>query len=218
MRSTCALTKMLQTNASSVRSESFGQNHKITWIDRFGIWLSFRQVKRNLTKVCADRVADLGCGYRARLTPHLLALGFSQITLVDVALSEEVKSESRIRAIEGALPDICTKLADASQDAVLCLSVLEHVRDPQSLLKQIYRILAVDGLALINVPNWRGKFFLEFSAFRLELSPKAEMDDHKMYYDPRDLWPLLVAAGFKPSKVIVFKHKFGLNTFAICRK
>ena len=45
---------------------------------------------------------------------------------------------------------------------------------------------------LVNVPSWRGKRFLELSAFRLGLSPAEEMDDHKRYYDPRDLWPLLV--------------------------
>ena len=44
------------------------------------------------------------------------------------------------------------------------------------------------------------------------------MDDHKMYYDPRDIWPMLVRAGFKPSRVKVFRHKFGLNTFASCVK
>jgi hypothetical protein len=68
------------------------------------------------------------------------------------------------------------------------------------------------------VPSWRGKRFLELSAFRLGLSPAEEMDDHKMYYDPRDIWPMLVRAGFKPSRVKVFRHKFGLNTFASCVK
>jgi len=44
------------------------------------------------------------------------------------------------------------------------------------------------------------------------------MDDHKMYYDERDLWPLLVRAGFAPSQIRCFSHKFGLNTFAICAR
>ena len=43
------------------------------------------------------------------------------------------------------------------------------------------------------------------------------MDDHKRYYDPRDLWPLLVDAGFRPSGIKCYRHKFGLNTFAACR-
>ncbi len=66
-------------------------------------------------------------------------------------------------------------------------------------------------------PSWRGKTFLEFTTFRLGSSPE-EMDDHKMYYDPRDLWPLLVQAGFRPRDIRCFRHKFGLNTFARCRK
>ena len=69
----------------------------------------------------------------------------------------------------------------------------------------------------INVPTWWGKVFLEFSAFRLGTSPALEMDDHKMYYDIRDLWPLLVEAGFKPSCLRLTYHKFRLNLFAVAR-
>ena len=43
------------------------------------------------------------------------------------------------------------------------------------------------------------------------------MDDHKAYYDVKDFWPLLVRAGFRPSNIRCFSHKFGLNTFAVCR-
>jgi hypothetical protein len=43
------------------------------------------------------------------------------------------------------------------------------------------------------------------------------MDDHKTYYDPRDLWPLLVGAGFMPHGIRCFRHKFALNTFAVCK-
>jgi hypothetical protein len=73
-------------------------------------------------------------------------------------------------------------------------------------------------MALVNVPSWRGKRYLEFSAFRLGMSPADEMQDHKAYYDPRDLWPLLVRAGFSPRDIRCVRHKFGLNTFAACRK
>ena len=58
---------------------------------------------------------------------------------------------------------------------------------------------------------------LEISAFRLGLSPPEEMDDHKWYFDPRDLWPILVRVGFKPSEIRCHRHNFGLNTFAACR-
>ena len=84
-------------------------------------------------------------------------------------------------------------------------------------LREFHRITRPGGICLFNVPSWRGKRFLEFSAFRLGLSPTSEMNDHKMYYDPRDLWPLLVRAGFLPHAIRTFRHKLGLNTFAVCR-
>ena len=39
-----------------------------------------------------------------------------------------------------------------------------------------------------------------------------EMDDQKMYHDKRDL---LVRAGFRPSRIRLRYHKFGLNLFAL---
>ena len=78
-------------------------------------------------------------------------------------------------------------------------------------------MLAPGGVCLLNVPSWRGKRFLEYSAFKLGLSPADEMNDHKNYYDVKDLWPLLVRGGFQPSDIRCFRHKFGMNTFAVCK-
>jgi hypothetical protein len=96
--------------------------------------------------------------------------------------------------------------------------VLEHLWDPDATLKELHRITSPGGYVLVNVPSWRGKWFLEFSAFRLGLSPVDEMQDHKTYFDPKDLWPLLVRSGFRPRSIKCFRHKFGLNTFAICQR
>ena len=95
--------------------------------------------------------------------------------------------------------------------------MLEHVWEPLEVMRELRRALRPGGVCLVNVPSWLGKRALELSAFRLGLSPAAEMNDHKMYYDVRDLWPLLVKAGFRPQDVSCFSHKLGLNTFAACR-
>jgi SAM-dependent methyltransferase len=103
-------------------------------------------------------------------------------------------------------------------DVVMLISVLEHVPDPQFVVGSAWRLLRPSGLLLVNVPTWVGKRFLELSAFRLGLSPKVEIDDHKMYYAKRDLWPMLVRSGFKPSQIQLRYHKLGLNLFAAARK
>jgi len=203
--------------APAARTTSYGQSNGPTWVDRFGVWLSLRRVRKVAGAPSGKRVADLGCGYEARMGRELIAAG-AQITLVDVAVAGDLKNAPETDVFEGQMPEVLSRIPDASQEAVICNSVLEHLDRRQEMLNEIHRILAPGGTAFINVPSWRGKAFLEFSAFRLGLSPAEEMEDHKIYYDPRDLWPLLVAAGFKPSAIECRTHKFGLNTYALCRK
>jgi ubiquinone/menaquinone biosynthesis C-methylase UbiE len=162
------------------------------------------------------RVADFGCGYDAGLARQVLPR-VKQMLLVDVQLAEDLQHHPHTHAVVGLIEEVLPTIPDRSFDIVMCLSVLEHLDAPQDALDAFSRILVPGGLALVNVPSWRGKPWLEFSAFRLGTSPAVEVDDHKRYYDPRDLWPMLVRAGFRPSEISCRRHKFGLNTFAACR-
>ena len=202
---------------STLREHAFGETHRLTLVDRFGVWLSVRQVRRRVPDLSGTIIGDFGSGFHARLTRALLDR-VARAYVADVTLAPEVISHPRVKALQGALPAVLGAIPSGTLDLVLCISVLEHVVDAHGLLHEIHRVLRPGGRALINVPSWRGKRFLEFSAFRLGLSPVAEMDDHKRYYDVKDLWPLLVASGFRPSRIRCFAHKFGLNTFAICDK
>jgi len=200
-----------------VRSEAFAEGYDPSFADRFGVWLSARQMRRWVPSFANKRVADVGCGFHASFARTVFDQAAS-VTLVDVALAGDLKTHPKVRAIEGTLPGALAALPAASMDVVMAISVVEHLWDPLGGLTQIHRLLAPGGICLVNVPSWRGKRYLELSAFKLGFSPKSEMDDHKMYYDVRDLWPLLVQAGFLPSRIQCFAHKFGLNTFAACTK
>ena len=200
----------------ATRSKSFGQDYQPTFVDRFGIWLSSRQIGRHIADWRGKRIADFGCGFHAAFTRTLLGQVGSAV-LADVSIDPELHQHPRVRVIEGPLPDVLSELNNRSLDIILCISVLEHLWEPVKLLSEFRRLLAPEGVCLVNVPSWRGKAFLEYSAFRLGLSPAAEMNDHKCYYDRKDLWKLLVQAKFRPSEIRCFSHKFGLNTFAVCR-
>jgi SAM-dependent methyltransferase len=199
---------------AQVRSTAYGETRSLSVVDRFGVWLSSLAVRRHAT-FDGKRVADFGCGYDARFARELLPC-VRQLLLVDVSLAEDLKHRPKVRAVEGQIEAVLPTLSCESLDTILCLSVLEHLDEPQRALEDFRRILAPGGVVLINVPSWRGKPWLELSAFRLGMSPAVEMDDHKRYYDPRDLWPMLVRAGFRPSEISCRRHKFGLNTFAAC--
>jgi SAM-dependent methyltransferase len=199
-----------------VRRKSFGEGYNPTVVDRFGVWLSARQIHRHVGEFRGKHVGDFGCGFHAAFARGILDRANS-VVLADVSLSPDLIAHPKVKALEGVLPDVLCELPSGSLDVILCISVLEHLWEPLCALTEIRRLLAPGGVCLLNVPSWRGKRFLEYSAFRLGLSPPDEMNDHKTYYDVRDLWPLLVRAGFRPSEIQCHAHKFGLNTFAACK-
>ena len=198
------------------RDAAFGQDGRITPVDRAGVWLSGHQIRRTAGRLDGKDVADFGCGFQATYMRTVLDRVRSA-TLVDIKLAGDLMSRPGVTAIEGQLPGVLAGRPDRSLDVILCMSVLEHLWEPGQALSHFRRLLRPGGVCVVNVPSWAGKRALEFSAFRLGLSPASEMDDHKRYYDPRDLWPLLVAAGFIPHGIRCFRHKFGLNTFAVCK-
>jgi SAM-dependent methyltransferase len=201
---------------NSRMDQSYGQQG-LSLADKLGVWLSQRAIRRHLPGRNNLEVLELGCGYRAA---QLIALGpkLKHGIGVDFQIAPELHALEKFTFHQGTIEEALPKLESESMDVVMLISVLEHLAEPDSVIQAAWRLLRPSGLLLINVPTWRGKRFLEFSAFRLGLSPKIEMDDHKMYYDKRDLWPILVRSGFKPSQIRLRYHKFGLNLFAVAQK
>ncbi|HXZ83657.1 MAG TPA: methyltransferase domain-containing protein [Acidimicrobiales bacterium] len=200
----------------SPRSGSFGQERLPSVVDRLGVWLTGVRIRRAVGDFRDLDVGDFGCGYQATFARTIIPIAAS-VTLVDVTLAPDLKVEQTVQALEGSLPEVLQGIATTSLDVVLCISVLEHLVQPDIALREFHRVLRPGGVCVVNVPTWLGKRALELSAFRLGWSPADEMDDHKYYFDPKDLWPLLVQAGFLPHNIRCFRHKLGLNTFAVCR-
>ncbi len=202
--------------AEGARTKSYGEGYRPTLVDRFGVWLSARQIHRYVPDFHGKRIGDFGCGYHAAFARTILD-AVDAAVLADVSIATDLRNHPKVRALTGPIPEVLSDLESQSLDVILCISVLEHLWEPASAIAEFRRLLAPGGVCLLNVPSWRGKWFLEYSAFRLGFSPAEEMNDHKCYFDVKDFWPLLVRAGFRPSDIRCFSHKFGLNTFAVCR-
>jgi SAM-dependent methyltransferase len=199
-----------------IRVTSFG-TYRLTLLDHFGVWLSRRAITKQIVGRNKLAVLEIGCGYLAR---NLLAIEdrATKLVGVDFNLSDEVKSHPKFFPMECPAEDALKQLGDQKFDLIMIISVLEHLNNPVDVLQSCRALLNPGGVLLVNVPTWLGKVFLEYSAFHLGLSPKEEMDDHKMYYDKRDLWPVLVKSGFLPSNISMYYHKFHLNLFASIRE
>ncbi len=197
------------------RAHSFGEVRRLSAVDRFGVWLSSRAVHKASGPLRGQRVLDAGCGHHATFIRSVLP-EIAHAYLLDVTIATDLRVHSRITAIPGDLRLTLMQVPDGDVDVTMCLSVLEHLWEPELTVRELRRVTRPGGVCLVNVPNWQGKRFLELSAYRLGLSPPEEIDDHKAYYSKRELWSLLRRGGFTPREISVHTHKFGLNTFAVC--
>jgi len=206
----------MQIENPPVRQESYLQ-HGSTFVDRFRTRVVERAIRRRMPDSTGLRVLDLGCGYHAT---YLRALTdrLEEGVGVDFQVSEESRRTPRLRFILSSVEDALPVLPSESFDVVLFISVLEHVWEPLECLSHCHRILKPGGRLLVNVPTWWAKPVLELSAFKLGTSPACGMDDHKMYYSKRDLWPLLVRSGFKPSRIRMRYEKLGMLLFTTAMK
>jgi len=203
-------------NGSKSRNSAYGQKSS-TLIDKIGVFLSHRKILKYTKELENITVLDIGCGFHASAL-QLLLPRIKEGHGIDFSISDQLKSIESLNFKTGNAENFLSDFTGNYYDLVLMISVLEHFWHPNLILNQCYRLLKDDGKLLINVPTWTGKKFLEFFAFQLQLSPKEEMNDHKMYYNKSDLWPMIIHAGFKPSRIKMKYIKFGLNLFCIITK
>lgn len=202
---------MIDIRRNEMRTKSYGQDYNPTLIDKLGCWLSVMKIKKERR---GGKLLDVGAGFHMTLSAQMI--DEYEVTAVDISLNQQILPQ--IIKIEGQIERVLPRLPEYEYDFIIFNSVMEHLRDPQDMLSEIYRILKPDGIMFLNVPTWTGKWFLELSAFKFHTSPASEMNDHKMYYNKHSLWPMLVRAGFLPEHIRLRYHKFGLNVYAVCRK
>lgn len=199
-----------------MRTAAFGEK-RLTLLDRFGNWLSLRAIRPHLPPGRRPYVLDLGSGYLARLL-RALAPFVGTAHAVDLRLDPSLRDSPSFITTESTIDAALRAMPDDTADMVLLISVLEHLDEPAAVLRECHRVMKPGGRLLINVPTWRGKRYLETAAFRFGLCPADEIEDHKIYYDLPTLWPLLVQAGFRPSKIRIKTIKFGLTLFAVAER
>ena len=100
------------------------------------------------------RVLELGCatGYMSKV---LRDLGCQVVAVeIDAAAAAEAGAFCE-RVIVGDLDvlDLPAALADDSFDVVVAADVLEHLKEPQPLLRDLKRVLRPDGYVVASVPN-----------------------------------------------------------------
>lgn len=134
----------------------------------------------SLSKEFKGKVLDVGCGIGDFLAFRKNTVGID-INSYNVAYCKDRGFEAYTIA-NGVYP-----FEDKSFDGVVLDNVLEHLVDPAPTIKEIRRVLKTGGIFILGVPGKKG--------FTMD-------DDHKNYYEEKDLEGLLVGYGLSNVKYI----------------
>ena len=156
------------------------------------------QVTSKLIEPCLqdsqNRVVDVGCA-RGGLLRFLHEQGHRALLGVDLNPScIEGLREAGIPAAPGA----ATSLPSAAQGANLLIysNLLEHLLDPMAALREAHRVLADDGVLLIEVPDVDR--YGKYPMFELYWLAQQE---HINHYSAHHLAAQLYACGFEVTKM-----------------
>jgi 2-polyprenyl-3-methyl-5-hydroxy-6-metoxy-1,4-benzoquinol methylase len=172
-------------------------------------------------------VLDVGCGNGI----ISLQLGKDGFNIKGIDVSEKAIEKARAT---NPFPNVRFEIADADTlkaggetfDAIICSEVLEHLNQPERLLKELFPILKDSGILLVTVPNgmgprevlvtkpilslrkqnnwlWRTvlkiKSRLGYSGTTIQ--SQADNLDHIQFFTYRDLQKLSQETGFKIERI-----------------
>lgn len=147
-----------------------------------------------------ETVLDIGCGggetlhrLSAKTTGHLTGMDYSPVSVkMTSERNAEIVSSGRMNVVEASVEKM--PFADNSFDRIITVESFYFWKNPPENLKEVYRVLAKNGIFLIVADIHGGA----------ELSDK-EIENIKKYnlYNPtsKEFEKLLVNAGFSDVKI-----------------
>jgi SAM-dependent methyltransferase len=151
---------------------------------RYNRWLMER-----VAPWVGNRVLEIGAGVG---TMSAFLVGRDRVVLSDTTpqylarLQERFKGHSEVRVVSLRLPATNGDLNAERLDTIICLNVLEHVRDDEPSLATMYRLLQPGGRLVLLVPSLPAIYGSLDRAL-----------GHFRRYNPAELRRKYAAAGFR---------------------
>lgn len=180
-----------------------------TWLDKFIREVRMRKAEKLIN---GGIVYDIGCDdgtFLRRIKNKIKeGKGFDKNT---VGGKEDNLTLKNI-LIKDKIP-----ASNESVDYITMLAVLEHLDNPEKILKECNRILKKDGMLILTTPHPRNKKVLDLLC-KLGLVEwgKDEIEEHKEYFNKEKILEILDKSGFKKINHRLFE--FGLNNFVVAQK
>ncbi len=153
----------------------------------------------------ATRLLDVGCSSGAFLTTAV-KLGYAAEGVEPAERAAATAQASGLKVHQGLLHEAA--YADASFDAISLLEVIEHLKEPLPLLREVQRILKPGGIFLIgtgNAASWSAQSFgAHWDYFSI-----AKHGGHISFFNPKSIEKLAAQADFSVAQLKTRSVRFG---------
>jgi ubiquinone/menaquinone biosynthesis C-methylase UbiE len=178
-----------------------------TGIDHFIAWMRFRAAYPHIR--AGSRVCDLGCGLEAAFLDYA-----SDRIATGVGLDDQVSDgvRGRWQRVRGDLREPLP-FPDGHFDHVVMLAVLEHLTEPEKVLREAQRVIAPGGSLIMTWPSSMVDPILNVLHTLHLVSDEMESDEHQKRIPVEALQHMLRGIGFQ--KFLHSRFEFGLNNLMV---
>jgi SAM-dependent methyltransferase len=181
-----------------------------TSLDNFIARLRYRAAYPHIRK--GARVCDLGCG----LDAAFLDFAAERIAY-GVGVDDQVRDRTGAKWLR-VRTDICKALPlESGQfDNVVMLAVLEHLAEPEPVLREAHRILVPGGSLILTWPSAMVDPILKILYGLHLVSDEMESDEHQKRIPVGTLQQILHRIGF--NEFIHYTFELGLNNLMVATR
>ncbi len=115
-----------------------------------------RYLKRRFIIPDGARLADVGCG-RGDFLKAFIRAGFNAVGIDGEKVDGDPCIIGDINLEQDRLP-----FEDDSLDVVFTKSVIEHIHNPDSMMKECHRVLKPRGRIIVMVPDWQTCMYIYY--------------------------------------------------------
>jgi SAM-dependent methyltransferase len=178
----------------------------------FDRWLARQRFRAALPHLKPHaRVCDVGCGLGTAFLDYAYRRIASGVAIDDQVVPSVGRWQSIRADITCGLP-----VESAAFDHVVMLAVLEHLPNPDPILREVFRVLAPGGSLILTWPQAVLDPLLYVLRKAGLISQEMESQDHQPRVPLSDLQNLLRTIGF--TRFLHRRFEFGLNNLLVAKK